>query len=187
MMVPAMFLGFATVGCNESSEPTPATSTVAKQDPAAEFEWGVTRLRRALRLFRPSSSNGINITEQTVDTKLTSPDETTPNYTAAITVTTETSFLHGRRSAPTAAAKKGSAEELSALEDPIADDFDSADLLAQSGIGAKGPSGITPRLETRNFENKTVFDMIYVSGKWQLTKQPELKHEQLWFEYAFEN
>lgn len=186
---PAMLLLLGCLlaaGCGDSKASKQQTA-VAQEDPQGEFEWGVTRLKRALRLFRPSSVDGLNIIEQKVDPKFFAPSDANSQYSAQITITTKTAFLHGKRPTKKSNKKDDPSDDSSGIDDPLAEQFeDEGKLLDLPGIGPQAPVTISPRVETRSLENETVFDMVYVDGYWKLTKQPELKHEQLWFEYAFE-
>ena len=161
---------------------------VTQEDPQGEFEWGIERLERALYEFSPSRAAGLNITERKVKHELFPPTEANPAYTARVSITTETSFLHGRRSGEKDQNPAVVREEPAAIDDPLEDEADEVtEFIDLPGTGPQAPAAASTRIETRTLENETVFDMIYVEGQWKLTQQAELKkHEKLWFKYAFE-
>jgi len=157
---------------------------VIQEDPEGEFEWGMTRLKRALRLFRPSSSDGL-VTKRDVEYELIPPNNKNSNYAARVTVVSETSFLHGKRKIKKE-KKAETIKEEPKLDDPLANKEDFAEYLDIPGTGSRSPIISTPPIDTRSLDSRSIFEMVYAEGKWKLTQQPKLKHEQLWFEYAFE-
>jgi len=115
------------------------------------------------------------------------PSAENPAYTARVTVTTETFFLHAKRSSTKDIKPKQATEPAPKFKDPLADPSDELNKLIDiPGTGPRAPSAAAARIDPLNMETKTVFEMAYVQGHWQLTQQPKLKHEQLWFKYAFE-
>ena len=107
------------LGCEKPSvnEKPSATSL---EDPVEEFEWGMRRLKRALRLFRPSAAEGL-ATKRNVEYELIPPEGKQSNYTARVTVTSATSYLHGKR---IKLDKKSATAEKSKAKDPNADAID---------------------------------------------------------------
>jgi len=172
-------IGFS---CGCADQPSVA---VVQEDPAGEFEWGMTRLQRALRLFRPSGVDGLNVTERKVEYELIPPDDQNSNYTARVTIVSETSFLHGKRLLQK--EEKSAAQAALEFEDPLAEETDEyRKLIELPGTGPQAPAVAPTRIEPRSLDSKTVFELAYVQGHWKLTQTPEKKHEQLWFEYAFD-
>ncbi len=176
----AIFAG--TIGCGSGSDKPP--TNVVQEDPVGEFEWGMTRLKRALRISRPNGSDGVSISARKVVYKLNPPDDKTPHYTASITITSEASFLHAQRKVKE--KEKAKAEKESDISDPLADKDDYTKFVDIPGAGPQAPGVAIPILESPTIENKSIFEMAYLNGHWMLTQTPEEKHEQLWFEYAFE-
>jgi hypothetical protein len=170
-------------GCGSGSDKQ--TANVVQEDPVGEFERGMTRLKHALRISRPNGSDGVSISARKVTYQLNPPDDKTPHYTASITISSEASFLHAQRKAKE--KEKAPAEKESEIDDPLADkDDDYTKYIDIPGAGPQAPAVPTPILESPTIENKSVFKMAYLNGHWMLTQTPEKKHEQLWFEYAFE-
>jgi len=173
-------LGFNS-GCGESNTaPQPA---VIVEDPVGEFEWGMTRLERALRLFRPSAVGGLSISEREMTHELIPPNDKNSNYTALVTIVSKASFLHGKRLKKKKETSEASKNE-SKIDDPLSEQDDYSKFIDIPGTGSRPVD--TPKLETRSLDSTTVFELAYLEGHWKLTKQPEKKHEQIWFEYAFD-
>ncbi|MGI9430107.1 MAG: hypothetical protein ACR2NM_15715 [Bythopirellula sp.] len=172
------------LGCGDS-QTEPLQTTGVQADPGGEFEWAMTRLERALRLFRPNSAEGL-VTKRDLKYEWFPPTDATPNFTARVTVVSETSFLHGRRER-VEKEEKPSEKKAAKLDDPLAPKEDGyAEFVDIPGVGPGAPSAPPTRISTRSLDEESVFEMAYVDGKWELTEQPKLKHEQLWFEYAFQ-
>ncbi len=179
-LVMAMLLAIGCGGTNSNQQ----QEEVTQEDPEGEFEWGMTRLKRALRLSRPGISDGL-VTKRDVEYELIPPSGKNSNYSARVTVVSATSFLHGKRKIKKK-EKEETAKEEPKLDDPLANKEDFAEYLDIPGTGSRTPAVATAPIDTRSLDSKSVFEMVYTEGKWKLTQQPKLKHEQLWFEYAFE-
>jgi len=174
--------------CSTGCEETKTAAEIAKDraDPEGEFEWGMERLKRALRDFSPSGADGVKVTDRKVEHKFFPPDKEHPNYRARVTITTETAFLHDKRGPKEAEAEPKEDEEPK-IDDPLNDPEDEySKVLDGAGTGPAGGNKPAVAIEPRILESETVFELAYLDGKWKLTKQPEKKHEQLWFEYAFD-
>jgi len=183
-MLSALGLMFA-VGCG-GTVANPKQAAPISEAPLKEFEWGMKRLERALQLYRPGGSKGLNITDRKLDSQLFPPNDENPTYRARVTITTEIAFMHGRRKSTKEGESNEAPDESPEIDDPFAEKSDDWDQLIDSpGTGPRA-SAAAARIETRSLENETIFDMAYVEGHWRLVRQPELKHEQLWFKYAFE-
>ncbi len=174
-------------GCAGSATSTSNAPVAAEQkSPDAEFEWGMKRLERALRLSRPSTSDGM-YTERSMDYELIAPNGETDYYTAKVTITTQTEFIHGKReSNKKTDEKKAESQQEPGYEDLLADDSEKVDTAA--GVpeaGPEAPKAFAAAVEPRSIANESEFELAYLEEKWQLQTKPEHKYEQLWFEYAF--
>ena len=166
-------------GCDSSAK---QPSVVVKEAPIEEFEWGMTLLKRILRLSRPKGVEGINVTNREIQHELFPPSDKNPNYTAVVTVVSKTNFLPGKFAREKQETPEAAKEFT--IDDPLAEKDDYSEYIKIAGTGP----GTKPRarIETRSLDNKSVFEMTYLDGHWKLDKQPAKKHEQLWFEYAFD-
>ena len=172
------------VGCSDNK--SDSRQTVGdQQDPEGEFEWAMTRLERALRQSRPTSTEGL-VTTRDLEYELFPPSDAKPKYTARVTVVSETSFLHGQRESIKKEEKKPE-EKAPKLDDPIAPKEDEyAEFVDIPGVGPGAPPVAPTKIDTRRVDAKSVFELEYVEGTWRLAEAPEQKHEQLWFEYALQ-
>ncbi len=184
-MLAGSLLGVSLLlGCGGSGDEAPA-STVVQEDPKGEFEWGMKRLDRALKLFRPGGSEGLRVTDRKLDYQVFPPDANHDHYTARVTVMTEAAFLHGKRKLDEEAVA-AKPEEGPKIDDPLDDKTDELNKLVDlPGAGPQAPASAPARIETRSLENTSVFELAYLDSRWQLTEKPELKHEESWFDYAF--
>lgn len=175
----------ATLGCS-NQDANKESLAVVEEDPEGEFAWGMERLERTLRLHRPTGAEGI-ITTSTLEHELTPPDDDNPRYTARVTILTKSSFMHGRREfkKEIKQIKERKALEFEDLLDSKKKD-EPIEIVDIPGAGPQASTEFVPSVESRSLDKKTVFDLVYRDGRWQLTKQPELKHELLWFKYAFQ-
>jgi len=178
-------MALLALGCG-SPTTSEQQANVVKEDPEGEFQWGIHRLERALRVFRPSSADGLNVTDRNLDHELFPPSDANATYTARVTITTEASFLHAKRQLrkgerPSSTDRKGLE-----IEDPLAEKSEVTEFIDIPGTGTNIPAVAAVRIKPRTIENKTVFDLVYRKGRWKLKEQPELDHEQMWFEYAFD-
>lgn len=172
-------------GCGESSSKSPKQQAAAETDPNAEFEWGMQRLDRALRLSRPSTSDGL-FTERKMSYEVFKPSGDTDHHTAKVTITTESEFIHGKRKVDKKEASKTDQKNELNYEDPREDKSGEVqELVDFPGVGPKAPKASAPSIEPRSLENQVVFDLAYLDEQWQLQTEPEHTYEQLWFEYAF--
>ncbi len=177
-------LGFG-IGCGGSSADQ-SSSSVVQDDAVGDFEWGMKRLKRALRNFRPSGDGGFFVTDRNVEDELIPPNEKTPYYTARVTVTSKGSFMHAKRG-PKKEKPEAEQDEESKIEDPLAEkDDDLSKYLDIPGTGSRSSSGGAVSVGPRELDIKSVFELAYIEGHWKLTKTPEKKYQQLWFEYAFD-
>lgn len=171
-------------GCGVSSEKQQQAAD-AKQTPQAEFEWGMERLDRALQMSKPSSADGL-FTKRKMTHELFPPDENNESFTAKVTITTESSFIHGKRKVTKADNSKTASDGEPEIFDPLADKSEELNKVVDiPGVGADAQRGATATVETRSLDKEAVFDMAYLDDKWKLISEPEHKYEQLWFEYAF--
>jgi len=171
-----------TSGCGGSS----ADQRPKVADPVADFEWGMERLERALRLFRPGSADGLSVTQRKLDYELFPPDGTHPSYTARVTIVTQVAYLHGKLLA-NKEEKPKIQEEKQEIDDPLEDKTDEIHrLLEFPEAGPRAPAAAAPRVETRSTDSIASFELAYAEGHWRLTQAPEKKHEASWFEYAFQ-
>jgi len=176
--------GFSS-GCGGSKADPPSTAVV-HEDPAGEFEWGMTRLKRALRLFRPSGGDGLSV-KRKVEHELIPPNDKNAHFTARVTVFSKASFLHAKRKPKENKKPDAAQNEKSAFEDPLAEkDDEFSKYIDIPGTGPQESIGRAIQIKPRQLDSKSVFDLAYVDGHWKLTKTPEKKYEQLWFDYAFE-
>ena len=190
----------SALGCGNNPS-KPSQTAKVQQDPEGEFEWAMTRLERALRLNRPTSAKGI-VTKRELEHELFPPSEVEPNYTARVTIFSKASFLHGRREVAKKEKEQPEPEPVP-LDDPIAPKDDKyVDFVEIPHTGPGAPPVAPPKIETRSLDSKTVAELTYAEGTWELTdlklftltaegaweltEQPELKHQQLWFDYAFQ-
>ena len=171
-----------TSGCGSPAPSEQQAET--KTDPEGEFEWGMRRLDRALRVFKPSGVNGMSVTRE-LNHKLFPPGDQNPNYTAHVTVSSKTLFLHAKRIRKANENPSANQQEKSEIEDPYAEKLTVPDLVDIPGTGSQAPVAAPTRIEPRTIESETLFELVYSEGRWKLSNQPELEHEQLWFEYAF--
>ena len=172
------------LGCGGESDQS--SVAVALEDPVGEFEWGMTRLERALRIFRPSSGGGLNVTGREVVHELIPPSDNQPNYTALVTVTTKSSYLHAKRSIKKD-MKSGATQKETEMDDLLADNTgELSKFIDVPGAGPQVASVPATKIEPRRLESQVVFEMVYLQGHWKLAAKPEEKHAQLWFEYAFD-
>lgn len=171
------------IGCGGSSAKQKETS-LAKQTPEAQFEWGMERLDRALRMSKPSSADGL-YTERKLSHELIPPNGENQQYTATVTITTEAEFIHGRRKTEKKDKEEKEVEQNTEYKDPREQSAEVEKLIDFPGAGPKAPTAPAPIIESRSLDNETVFNLAYVDQQWKLTNEPEHKYEKLWFEYAF--
>ena len=175
----------ALAGCGNSNAKQQQDGPTS--DPVAEFEWGMKRLDHVLRVSKPNSSDGLHVLGRDLHHSWTPPSGENSSYTARVEVRTRTTFLHGKRSLKKEEEdQKAEQKKKPEIDDPLAPKNDElAELIDIPGVGPKAPPAAAV-IEPREVEDISVFELIYVDGRWQLTKQPELEHEQLWFKYAFD-
>ncbi len=144
------------------------------------------RLERALRLSRPSTADGM-FTQRSMDYEVIAPNGTTSYYTAKVTITTETEFIHGKRKPKNnIAEKKPESQNEAGFEDLLAEESEAAENLTEvPGTDPNAPKAFASAVEPRTMESKAEFELAYLDEKWQLQTKPEHKYEQLWFKYAF--
>ncbi len=170
-------------GCGESADSE--SSSVLQADPIREFEWGMTRLKRTVRISRPSGADGILVVDRKLKHKVFPPNDAQPNYTARVTIATETVLLQGRRKGKE--KKIAAPTKESTIKDPLADQFEEhRKFIDIPGSGPQASTVASPILETRSIESKSVFELEYIEKHWQLTEVPKVEYEKLWFEYAFD-
>lgn len=174
-------------GCEGSSstqnDPTAVTPQVV--DPKAQFEWGMKRLERMLKRTRPSTSDGL-YTERKVTYEFFPADENSEQYSAVVTITTESEFIHGKRNIGKQDEEKSEDGAKPKFEDP--NDADSRlvdEAFDIPGMGPQAPKTTAPTIKARTLETEQVFELIYRDQQWQLKTQPEEELGKRWFEYAF--
>lgn len=179
-------------GCDEvsnSAQPASQQSAQAGPDPVGDFEWGIERLERALRVFRPRGGDGVAVTERKVEHELFPPHDTVDHYTARIVVTSETAFIHGQR-AMEEKLQSQEKQEQSLQEDVEAlldrKDDESAKMIDLKNVGPQAPDAPAADVDTRSVDNRTVFELAFLDGRWKLTNEPKFEYEKEWFKYAFE-
>ncbi|WP_148076026.1 hypothetical protein [Bythopirellula goksoeyrii] len=163
----------------------------------ADFDWAMDRLNHAIEMFHPPSSLGIRVTRD-MDYELFPPNAEHSNYTARVTVTTKTIYVHGKPVSPSKnrreaqeKAKKQKAEEQAerdpfALpgEEPITGTTTIDDEIAQ--IDQDPATTIDPSIPPQEIELKEEFDLEYKDGTWKQLNRAEEEHIQLWFDYALQ-
>ncbi|MEM8946906.1 MAG: hypothetical protein AAGD11_17155 [Planctomycetota bacterium] len=170
-------------GCGGTSASQRAEQ--AKNLPKKQFEWGMERLQRALRLSRPSTADGL-YTERKMTYELIEPTDDSDRFTAKVTVTTAAEFIHGRRKVGAGEDGEASSEDKPQPEDPLSDKSDElTKLLDLPGAGPQAPTAPAPIIEPRSLDSEAVFELAYLGGKWSLQTEPEHRYEKMWFEYAF--
>lgn len=178
---------FLFSGCDKSSSSPSNESVAAPQvDPKAEFEWGMKRLERMLKRTRPSTADGL-YTERKMAYELFPPDDAQEQYSAVVTISTESEFIHGKRNI---GKKKDEKKSEDAAKPKFEDPNDADSRLVDEafdipGMGPKAPKTTAPPIETRTIETDQVFELIYRDQQWQLKSPPEEELGKRWFEYAF--
>ena len=173
-------------GCDKSSSsPTNEAVSAPQVDPKEQFEWGIRRLERMLKRTRPSTADGL-YTERKMTYELFAPDGAQEQYSAVVTISTESEFIHGKRNIGKKDEKKSEEAAKPKFEDP--NDADSRlvdEAFDIPGMGPKAPKTTAPPIETRTIETEQVFELIYRDQQWQLKSPPEEELGKRWFEYAF--
>ncbi len=173
----------ANLGCGDSAAKRQA---VAVADPEGDFEFGMQRLENALWRFQPSSVGGVRITKRKLDYELFPPTDEKPDFTARVKIVTKASFLHEKRIIAKEAIAKAPKDKNAEIDNPLAEqEAEMAELAPVPGVGPQAPSVSSVKIEPRVLESESVFEMVFVGGRWELTEQPELEVEQLLFQYAF--
>jgi len=182
-LVPTLF----GVGCESSRSDVDSKQL---DDPIKEdFDWAMVRLRRAIETFTPSANLGLSI-KRKFSYELIPPDSTQPLYTARVVVDSKMAYKPRRFSPATEdalasapkAADSAFAEELLAKREN-----DPTGLLGDFATGpAPKATVIEPLVDAPSAEERTVYELVYRDDRWQLETEPESKHEQMWFEYAFQ-
>jgi hypothetical protein len=176
-------------GCDgpEMPVPPPRESTNPAED---DFVWIIERMEHALKMFQPPSNLGLSI-KQDLQYKVIPPSDKQTNYTAIVTITTKSSYNHGKipsRRERNEAAKKKAAEEDVELDDPYSLPGEQTD-----GLDIKVPSVEQPAREVpapvipapRAVE-KREFVFEYVDNHWELKTKDLEQPEKMWFDYALQ-
>ena len=181
-----------SLGC-EKSRPVGPSASPQRDSPASQFDWIMQRLERAVLDFRPSERAGLRMGRQKVSHELFPPDATRPNYTARVTIESETMYVHDKPLLASDREKERQEllnrekarrrlEQQSDFSDPLAENFmDQMDEIAAEPRLSAAPDVI---IENPKSSDRKVYDLAYLKGRWQLQTEPETDHERLWFEYA---
>ena len=170
-------------GCNKEPQ-TQLKTTQAKHLPVKQFEWGMERLQRALDFSKPSLADGL-YTDRKMAYELIEPTAGSDDrYTAKVTVTSTTEFIHEKRKTSDKDQKeiknKDQAEKLKLGNvDPL------EQVLELPGAGPQVSTVPPPKVEPRSIDNQIVFDLAYMDGKWKLQTEPDHEYQKMWFKYAF--
>lgn len=189
--------GVLALGCSEPRS-VPSVDRIDTSTPEGQFKWAMVKLERAVLEFLPSRTDGLQTGKRTVSYELFPPDDQRENYTAQVTIETETVFVMD--SAADAAEEeleekrreraRRNFEQQVADDDPLKpsehDPLEDKFLTQMEELSTKSrvPRVPEPILDTPQVNDRKVYDLAYVEGSWQLETKPEKDHERLWFEYA---
>jgi hypothetical protein len=182
-------LGFC-MGCGPEM-PTPPPK-VFGSSAEEDFDWAMTRMKHAFKMFRPSSSDGLSMKRE-LDYELIPPSKEQAKYTARVTIATRAVF---RADLPSAEAKKRRAEankeEKVKLDNPFKIPNETG---AEEGVipvpevplaELNDPEIAEPQIPTQQLKEKKDFFLEYASDRWELTT-PELEeNERMLFDYALQ-
>jgi hypothetical protein len=182
------------VGCDpEMPQPPPRQSTNPAED---SFHWAMDRMNHAMEMFRPSSGLGLHV-KRTLTHNLIPPGDGRPNYTATVTVSTNSMFDHGQ--IPTAKERKQAKEDKTreaakklGLQDPFGpmdEDPATVDPLAipEPGSATLNKKDVAdPPIPAQRLTEKKVYRLEYIENQWKLLNKDMEEHEQMWFDYALQ-
>jgi hypothetical protein len=180
-------------GCgSEMPMPPPRESTNPAED---DFFWAMERMKHAMEMFRPSSSQ-LRVKRE-LNYQLIPPSKSETNFTARVTIATKTVFIHDtpsrvqerkdaeEKKAKAAAEKLGLDDPFGPVEDPLA----AEDGLMQGNAPlAEVPISEIPdpRLPTHEIKEEKEYLLKYVDDQWRLETSELEDAERMWFDYALQ-
>lgn len=186
------FLGLA--GCHpEMPQPPARQSTNPAED---SFYWAMERMDRGMELFRPPSGLGLHV-KRKVSHKVLPPSDGRANYTATVTIETNSMYDHGP--IPTAKERKKAKEDKAretakrmGLDDPFGPvDKDPATVdplaLPEPGSATLGEEDVAdPPIAAQQLSEKKEYQLEYIENQWKLQNADMEEHEKMWFDYALQ-
>jgi hypothetical protein len=151
------------------------------------------RLERAVLDFRPSQRSGLRIGMPKITHELFPPDATQPHYKARVTIESTVAYVHDQPLLASDREKKRqeilerdkiqrNIERQPEVEDPLIEKF----MDQMEELAAEPPTPLMPEvlIENPQANDRKVYDLVYLKGRWELPAEVETDHERLWFEYA---
>ena len=183
------------VGCAEEMPRPPVEKFSNRAE--GDFNWAMERLKHAIEMIDPPRNMGIRV-KRDMDYELFPPTKENSNYTARVTITSKTTFLHDKPISANEERKQKQAEvakrvaEQKAKRDPFARPGEKpitgsttiTDELIESNPG--NSEIVAPPIPQQKLDIKEDFKLEYVDGKWKQLNRAKEEHIQLWFDYALQ-
>lgn len=186
----ALVMGFC-IGC-EPEMPVPPPK-VFGSSAEEDFDWAMVRMKHAIEMFRPSSSDGLSMKRE-LDYELVPPSKEQAKYTARVTIATRTVF----RAEPLSSETKKRREE--AKKEAANIKLDNPFKIAKEGEAEEdvipvpeiplaelnNPEIADPQIPTQQLKEKKDYFLEYVSDHWELTTPEIGESDQMLFDYALQ-